>query len=1037
MPRTSVSTTSLSLKRCTLCVALIALTLMLCSGRSQSEEPAQKFVEQLRAQGYYAIAIRYLERIAEYPGVSPDFLSAIPLEIAQTKLEAAQQSRLIDQRDRYFAEAATALQTFIDQQSQHPRRAEARMQLGNLQLLRGAQLMELGGEPTPERRQGAKEAFLGAASTFNAIVADLRTTLEGMQGQKIDAQAEPEKAALRDRYRAEYLQGLLMSGDATKRAAETFATPDAEQRQLFDDALNRFLELRDKNGKTIAGVLATLYAAEIQFATGQSDLAIANFLSVLDQPANDVIRLPKVKAATGLMRLYLAQSPPNFQEAINRGQPWADDIRPSERRDNDFSALRVVLAEAYLGQSNATENAVEKRRFAGFARELLLAVSKIPGPSQAAASEKLATLGINLEAGSALEKPVTFPAKFAETMALVNELLEEEKSLTLASQLLEQRGQAGEDIAGEREKSRQALKELRNRGVDLLRHAITLNEPDLDNNERIVARSSLAFLLYRSERFREAAVVGEFVARRYPANEVALSSGLTAQSSWQYALKNADPQQTQLILNQLQRVAEFLVQQWPNAPECASAKELLVRVAIGRNDFAAAKQFLAALPDENIAKTELQRAMGRLMWNQSIKLQQEEDSAGAQALRMEAIAVLQAGLAPLKPEGVDASALEAALLLARLQMLADQSAAALTTLDSDVYGPLKRLDQVSVPNTDFRGDVFALALQAIVSQLTAGGADNQALMQRASTVMEGLQQAYKDQPEGEQKLAATYFRLARDIRQQLETAPSAQKQRLLDAFQLFLSQLAQATDDSKTLHWAGQTLLGLGQAQMTNSDAKATGQAETLIRSASSLLQRIAERGSREPNWLASPTILTQIRLELGTAARLVGEYKTALDALTEVLSANQNLIDAQVEAALVYEQWAATLQPSFAAVSYGRAIAGAKPDPKTGRNIVWGWGGIAKRTMGNSSFETVFFNARYHLALSRYLQGKKEADAAAAKKLIDQSSEDIRNVFVRYPELGGKASYAKFDNLLREIQKTQSKSPSGLAEFQTTGTNP
>src|SRR5690606_12161785 len=105
------------------------------------------------------------------------------------------------------------------------------------------------------------------------------------------------------------------------------------------------------------------------------------------------------------------------------------------------------------------------------------------------------------------------------------------------------------------------------------------------------------------------------------------------------------------------------------------------------------------------------------------------------------------GLAKLERDQVDGAALDAAMLLTRIQMLAGDANGAMATLESDIYGPLKRLDDVAHPRDDFRGDVYATALQSIVSQLTTDGADSAALMQRAVSVMEGLQKAFEGQPD--------------------------------------------------------------------------------------------------------------------------------------------------------------------------------------------------------------------------------------------------------------------------------------------------
>jgi tetratricopeptide (TPR) repeat protein len=1010
--------------------AFAVLTCSLWAGSSAAGEPAERFIKQLRAAGYFEIANVYLDRISQYPGVSGEFLEAIDLERAQNSLEASQQSRVMDDRDALIAKASEALQRFVTQKPSHPRRSEAQMQLGKIQLARGVQLIELGGPPTPERRQTAKQTFLDASKTFGAIVTELREELLKLQGQKIDAQKQPELVTRRDTYRASFLESLLNQAEAIKRAAEAIGEDTPERKTLAEDALKQFTELTDKYSDKLAGILAILYAGELHDLLGDDKAATDKYLAVLDQPDSDVLRKSKAKATTGLMRISLRANPPDFQAAIERGQPWADDIRPDEKQSNEFNEMRLVLADAYLGKRAGTENGTEQRRLASSARALLLPISKSAGPMQEAASEKLATLGVGDADNAIADDSKPLPNSFSESLSLANDILDEEKNLTLTSQLLEQRAAEGEQIAAELGPVKDSLSKLRSRGIQVLRHTLNLTTPETSNAEVNQARASLAFLLFRSGRYREAAVVGEFVARRYPSSELAVSSGLTALGSWQLALREAEEAQTDGILRQLQSTAEYLVGRWPEDSQIASAKELLVRVAIGRNDFDAATKFLDQLPGDNPSRMELQQAMGRLMWNKAITLKNEGDLTAAQAMRNKAAETLSSGLQKLNKEAVTGTALEAALLLARVQVLNDNSKAALATLESDVYGPLKRIDEVPVSSETFKGELYGLALQVMVAELTSDGADVNTLMDRSKTVMSGLQQAYQGQPEGDKKLVATYFQLARDIREQLESAPPAKKQRLTDAFKLLLDQLSSQSDDSKTLHWAAQTLLGLGQGAMGENDAKATGQAETLVSSASALLKRIESRGAKEPSWLASEQMLTQVRLELGTAARLVGDYKTALDSLTAVLEKNQMLVDAQVEAALVYEQWAGALQnPQFASVSYGRAISGAKPDA-SGKNVIWGWGSIAKRTMGNPQFDQVFFNARYRLALCRFLQGKKEANPEKAKKIFEQAAGDVRAVVVRYPEMGGPASRQKFDLLTKEIQKALGSQPLGLAEF-------
>ncbi len=192
------------------------------SGVAEAAEPAEEFLKRLRAAKYFDTAIDYLDRLDQYPGIGPDLTNAIALEKAQTYIDAAGSSRSGDARDEFLRQAEQQLSDFL-KQSSHPRVPEARLQLGKLQMVRAMQL--LSGDPNDTKRAEARESFLAAAATFDMIVDQLRTTLKEMQGARIDADKDPEQAALRDQYRGDFLQALASAGEARHLAARTFKDP--------------------------------------------------------------------------------------------------------------------------------------------------------------------------------------------------------------------------------------------------------------------------------------------------------------------------------------------------------------------------------------------------------------------------------------------------------------------------------------------------------------------------------------------------------------------------------------------------------------------------------------------------------------------------------------------------------------------------------------------------------------------------------------------------------------------------------------------
>ncbi len=127
--------------------------------QSTAGEPAEAFLNQLRAAGHFELAIEYLNRIDTYPGVSPEWTSAVLLEKAQTYIDAGVAARQIDQRDEFFKQAEDQLDQFLKAGS-HPRQSQARLQLGRLQMVRAAQLQ--GSEPDADKKQAARESYLAS-----------------------------------------------------------------------------------------------------------------------------------------------------------------------------------------------------------------------------------------------------------------------------------------------------------------------------------------------------------------------------------------------------------------------------------------------------------------------------------------------------------------------------------------------------------------------------------------------------------------------------------------------------------------------------------------------------------------------------------------------------------------------------------------------------------------------------------------------------------------------------------------------------------
>lgn len=99
------------------------------AGRAQAQDASvqddMRFIEELRKQGKSDLALEYLEKVAK--NASPELAKALPLEMAQTRLEAAGEEPDSTKRLALYGEARRVSKVAPGQPRRSPRqRGQAR-----------------------------------------------------------------------------------------------------------------------------------------------------------------------------------------------------------------------------------------------------------------------------------------------------------------------------------------------------------------------------------------------------------------------------------------------------------------------------------------------------------------------------------------------------------------------------------------------------------------------------------------------------------------------------------------------------------------------------------------------------------------------------------------------------------------------------------------------------------------------------------------------------------------------------------------------
>jgi tetratricopeptide (TPR) repeat protein len=270
-------------------------------------------------------------------------------------------------------------------------------------------------------------------------------------------------------------------------------------------------------------------------------------------------------------------------------------------------------------------------------------------------------------------------------------------------------------------------------------------------------------------------------------------------------------------------------------------------------------------------------------------------------------------------------------------------------------------------------------------------------------------------------LSGMYLNLGSQLEQAWQRARkagnAAAAEKAARGFKLFLVRLGGRPENETnftTLLWVANQLMDIGK--QTEADAgKLVPAADRCYREAEQVYRRIVNLGRDDADFAPQESALDGVRIQLSRCLRRQGRFDDAMNLLVELLKVRNNLLDAQREAALTYQEWAAAKKPDY----YLLAIRGGRPveDQRGGKTyLVWGWGGLARRTQFSPQHQEFFHEARYNLALCRLELALSKKDKEK-NDLLREAEQDVLIIQRLRPDLGGESWYNQYDALLRRIQ--------------------
>ena len=595
-----------------------------------------------------------------------------------------------------------------------------------------------------------------------------------------------------------------------------------------------------------------------------------------------------------------------------------------------------------------------------------------------------------------------------------------------------------------------------------------------------------ATLCFSTERFDEAfAAADELVKNRpdFADAPQAATVALRALQASNAKLRSeaADEETLAAASAKLAEYAGCVVERWSEATDAASVSVVqeaaLVRTdaAVASGDLDGARALLEQIPEDSPRRAVAELRLGSLLWktwnerkvaadaqaeiadaaNPTAATEAEAVDAALVELRDAAEKTLLAGLqrkiAESSRSKTDYLAIYSAFQLAEIYERAGNVADAEKWLTHPDFGPLavveatldaatnaENADATAETSADadagFLDDNFQTATLALALRVRTADASR---LDEAQKTMERLEAVAARNPENASKLSSVYLRLGRRVEERLvelkeaaddgDASKAEELAATTKSFEAFLQRVAQRGDANgyAALRWVADSYLSLGRG-LAGTLGDPPPEAVKYFAESGRAYQTILRRIAADANFAPTPNARFTVSMKVVECLRGAGAYEKAFAQLGKLLDERPTNVDLQFEAARTL-QAAGRKNPTY----FAQAIVGGLPDAR-GRSRAWGWNGLvnklARSLASNPRLAPAFYDACFEKTRCRYLDARRTTDPAEREKKVRAAETELERLRQTRPDLGGAATFAKFDAAYQNFQKLRGvKKPTSL----------
>ncbi|MGD9648872.1 MAG: tol-pal system YbgF family protein, partial [Pirellulales bacterium] len=517
--------------------ALVVLAGAWSTGRGA--EPFTEFLDGLRRREMFDMATAYLEQMQSSSLVTDEQKQTIPYELGRTVLDEARATRDTQLRLKRLDEARGYFEQFLKAHPQHSAAADAATQLGGLLVERGKTLLEIANRPNQaaqkdELTKQARDLFAEATKVFNDAEARFEEALTKFP--KVIDPKDRRALEARNVARADVMRARLWSGMVLYESSKAYPPDSADAKRLLTESAAKFEDMYKKNGQYLPGLYARLWQARSLLELDETSKSLLYLGELMVKPnTSEELRALRRKTVHLSMQGYLHEKEKKYDKAIEEGDKWLQEARGTEDRTAEGLAIRWYLAQAHLllGRSLPDGDRGKSKELSAAASEAAQ-VAKYPGEFQKDARALVAELR-DLD-GAAPEAQT-----FAEARTAGREALDEISALDSQIRTAQATHKDEDKIPAWQEQRTAALQ----RALEQFLLAIRLRDSETTIDQVNEVRYFLTYIYYLQERNYDGAVMGEFLAQRYPQHASAKSAAKIALACWVKAYNALPPEKRQ------------------------------------------------------------------------------------------------------------------------------------------------------------------------------------------------------------------------------------------------------------------------------------------------------------------------------------------------------------------------------------------------------------------------------------------------------------------------------------------------------------